>query len=181
MVTGRKLGTICAVSAILLFLLATAANIYLASYRAHVKHSLSVANEVQPGAKIDHLSGLNFDNNPLIVDSGSEALVLLVYSPMCPYCERNWPAWQRAISSFAEKGTRFVSIDVSGTATSAFLRSKGVSSLTAFHRIDNATIKKLKITATPETILIDRNGSVKDVWLGVLDSDDSAQLSREMK
>lgn len=105
--------------------------------------------------------------------------LLLVMSPDCPYCKKNWPMWEALIKNVGPDvdATYF---DVTGkfdkkVSSEYHIRTERL--ITA--PLDSAIMAR--IIGTPTTILIARNGKVRHVWQGVLDTDELGEIAAMSK
>jgi thiol-disulfide isomerase/thioredoxin len=93
--------------------------------------------------------------------------LLLVMSPDCPYCKKNWPMWDALIKE-VPSDVDVTYFDVTGKFDKSLSKAHNIKEdqlITA--PVDSAM--RAHIVGTPTTILIAGNGQVKHVWEGVLD------------
>lgn len=160
----------------------TGANVYL----LHLNRNLSSSSAgtahsaaLPIGKEIRTISGIGFDNAPISIDTSTQkATVLMVYSPVCPYCERNWPNWSSLTKPVQNEKVNFVAVDITGKATPEFLTKKHMARIRSLHRMDPRELVDLNLMETPETILIGADSKVKKTWYGVLSEDNLTELNR---
>ncbi|WP_426270602.1 hypothetical protein ACN9MB_01990 [Dyella kyungheensis] len=100
--------------------------------------------------------------------------LLLVLSPDCPYCKKNWPMWDALIEDLGP-GVDTTYFDVTGKFDQKVSSEHHIPSEQLVTASLDSTIMA-RIIGTPTTILIGRNGKVRHVWQGVLDGDALAQI-----
>lgn len=169
-----------------LCLLMTAANIYLLRVNRTLRISRSgrspIPVEVLKGVLVKEVSGLDFENRAVNIPTfGKKATVLMCFSPVCPFCEKNWPSWSSIISNVSDKDVDFVVIDLTSLATPEFLAGKHIGRAQVVHRLNPKDFVTLNLTLTPLTIVIGSDSKVKNVWTGVLSAEDVASLSKLLK
>jgi len=158
----------------------TAANAYL----LHVNKALRASKvgrvvAVPVGQVVSSISGLGFGDTPVSLStSGKKATVFMVYSPVCPFCEKNWPSWTGLISSNNSQDVNFVVADLTSTATPDFVSKKHSGRAMILHKLNPKDIVDLDLNIVPQTILIGSDSKVKKVWTGVLSVDDIASLNK---
>jgi peroxiredoxin len=170
-----------AISACCIVLLA--ANIALIHQNSQLKAQLSLpppALEVAAGAQMPNLQGFDPDGKPVEVDYGKDPrkVLVLVFSPTCPFCEQNWPKWEHVISSLDRSVVRPVGVDVTSTAKEPFLSQHQLTGLPVIEKVDPKVMLNYRFQLTPQTILLDPNGKVEKVWTGVMTDSSVADLQQ---
>src|SRR5438270_2736883 len=123
-----------AISACCVVLLA--ANIALIHQNQQLKAQLSLPPpvlEAAAGTQVPDLRGFDPDGKPLEVLYGKDPrkVLVLVFSPTCPFCEQNWPKWEQVISSLDRSAVRPVLVDVTSTSQAPFLSQHQLTGRTA--------------------------------------------------
>jgi peroxiredoxin len=162
-------------------LLLLAANIELMHQNSELKSRLSQAPptlEAASGSQMPDLHGFDLKGKPIQVDYGKDPrkVLLLVFSPTCPYCDENWPKWQQVISSINRSAIRPVAVDVTSTASTTFVSQHQLEELPVFLKVDPHAMVSYRLQLTPQTILVDTAGKVEKVWTGVLNDSAVAEL-----
>lgn len=119
--------------------------------------------------------------HPLVYSPDARhAHLLLVMSPDCPYCQKNWPMWEKLVSGLATE-VDVTYFDVTGKFDKQVSKAHDIrDDQLITSSLDSAL--KARITGTPTTVLIADSGAVKHVWQGVLDQkevDDILAMSRQ--
>lgn len=125
-------------------------------------------SEVPVGSVIEPLHGKGIDGKELIVDTERPTL-LLVFSPACGFCKKNWPQWQRLTEGLKEKGVQTVAVDTSSSVTPEYVSLYKFTDATVVQGLSKDVTKKYRFRFTPITILTKGGGVVERSWAGVLD------------
>ena len=161
------------------------ANIALIHQNNQLKAQLSQpspALEVAAGTQLPDLRGFDPDGKPVEVDYGKDPrkVLVLVFSPTCPFCEQNWPKWEQVISSLDRSAVRPVGVDVTSTATAPFLSQHQLTGLPVLEKVDPRVTMNYRFQLTPQTILLDPAGKVEKVWTGVMTDSAVADLKQRV-
>ncbi|MCU1253737.1 MAG: hypothetical protein JWM83_36 [Candidatus Angelobacter sp.] len=170
---------IVAISACSVVLLA--ANFALIHQNQQLKAQLSLpppALEAAAGTQMPDLRGFDPDGKPVEVLYGKDPrkVLVLVFSPTCPFCDQNWPKWEQVISSLDRSVVRPVGVDVTSTAKAPFLSQHQLTGLPVFEKVEPRVMLNYRFQLTPQTILIDSAGKVEKVWTGVLNDSGVSDL-----
>jgi hypothetical protein len=162
-----------------------AANIALIHQNRQLKAQLSLpppVMEATAGAQVPDLRGVDLEGKPVEVLYGKDSrkVLVLVFSPTCPFCDQNWPKWQQVISSLDRSAVRPVLVDVTSTTTAGFVSQHQLSSLPVILKADPRATMDYRMHLTPQTILVDPNGKVEKVWTGVLNDSSLADLKQHL-
>src|SRR4051794_8554037 len=160
-----------AISACCVVLLAV--NIALIHQNSQLKAQLSQpppALELTTGTQMPDLKGFDPEGKPIGVEYGKDPrkVLVLVFSPTCPFCEQNWPKWEQVISSLDRSVVRPVGVDVTSTAKEPFLSQHQLTGLPVVEKVDPRVMLNYRFQLTPQTILLDPAGKVEKVWTGVM-------------
>jgi peroxiredoxin len=162
-----------------------AANIALIHQNSQLKARLELPPpqmEASQGAQMPDLRGTDLEGKPVEVLYGKDSrkVLVLVFSPTCPFCDQNWPKWQQVISSLDRSAVRPVLVDVTSTTTAGFVSQHQLSSLPVILKADPRATVDYRMHLTPQTILVDPNGKVEKVWTGVLNDSSLADLKQHL-
>lgn len=166
-------------------LLLLAINIALILQNSRLKAQLSLPPptlEAATGAQMPDLRGFDLAGKPVQVLYGKDQrkVLLLVYSPTCPFCDENWPRWQQLISSLNRSTVRPVAVDVTSTTSANFVSQHQLAELPVFQKVDPRDVVNYRFQLTPQTILLDHEGRVEKVWTGVLNDSAVAELKQRL-
>jgi hypothetical protein len=126
------------------------------------------------GTKIQKLEGLALDgsrlNLPFAVDS--KRTILFVFSTTCRVCDLNWPAWKSIQQSADARRYRLAYANVRSSLSRAYLSQHNILDELVFAELDPRSIVALNLVVTPITVLLGADGTVEDVWPGLLEGDE---------
>jgi peroxiredoxin len=162
-----------------------AANIALIHQNGQLKAQLSQpppALELTTGTQMPDMRGFDPDGKPVEVLYGKDPrkVLVLVFSPTCPFCEQNWPKWEQVISSLDRSVVRPVGVDVTSTSKEPFLSQHELTGLPVFEKVEPKVMMNYRFQLTPQTILLDPDGKVEKVWTGVMTDSAVADLKQRM-
>jgi len=166
-------------------LLLLAANIALIHQNRQLKARLCAPSpqmEAAHGAQMPDLKGFDVAGKPLEVAYGKDPrkVLVLVYSPTCPFCEQNWPRWEAMIASLDRSAVRPVAVDVTSNSNESFVQQHQLAGLPVFQKVDPQATVNYRFQLTPQTILVDSTGKVEKVWTGVLNDSAMAELKQRL-
>lgn len=172
-----------AISACCVVLLA--ANIALIHQNNQLKSQLSLpppSLEAAAGTQMPDLRGFDPEGKPVEVEYGKDPrkVLVLVFSPTCPFCDQNWPKWEQVISSLDRSVVRPVGVDVTSTAKAPFLSQHQLTGLPVFEKVEPRVMLNYRFQLTPQTILLDPAGKVEKVWTGVMTDSAVADLKQRI-
>ena len=166
-------------------LLLLAANIALLHQNSKLKAQLSAppsALEAAVGAQVPDLHGFDIAGKPLEVLYGKDPrkVLVLVYSPTCPFCDQNWPRWQQLISSLDRSVVRPVLVDVTSNTDAGFIAQHQLAELPVLLKVEPRATMNYRFQLTPQTILVGPDGKVEKVWTGVLNDSSLGELKQRL-
>lgn len=166
-------------------LLLLCANVALIRQNSQLKARLALpppALEASAGAQVPDLRGVDPEGKPVEVLYGKDSrkVLVLVFSPTCPFCDQNWPGWQRVISSLDRSAVRPVAVDVTSATTAGFVLQHQLAGMPVLLKVDPRATLDYRFQLTPQTILVDPAGKVEKVWTGVLNDSSLAELQQRV-
>jgi len=111
-------------------------------------------------------------------DEEQQRTLLLVFSSTCPACESNMPVWNVLLAGERPASVRVLGIQTDLAAGAAPHDGGPPCPIYAVGPPARAPFDRLPYV--PATVVIDREGRVRDVWFGVLGADQQAELQREI-
>jgi hypothetical protein len=101
----------------------------------------------------------------------SEKLLIIGFSPDCPYCKANQSGWQVLAGKIRErKGWRVMWVSRDSTnGTLDYCRTQGIPFSEVVAEPPESTYVQLGLRAVPKMILIGPGGIVEKVWSGQLE------------
>jgi peroxiredoxin len=162
-----------------------AANIALLRQNRQLKAQIALPSptlEAAVGAQMPDLKGFDPEGKPVEVHYGQDPrkVLVLVFSPTCPFCDQNWPKWEQVISSLDRSAIRPVAVDVTSTTAPPFVSQHQLTTLPVFLKVDPTATVTYRFQLTPQTILVDPSGKVEKVWTGVLNDSAMADMRQRM-
>lgn len=157
----------------------TGANLYVLRVNKALRdYVTSNARAVQEGTVVSTISGLGIDDNPVSVSTArNKATVVMVFSPTCPYCKKNWPAWASLIHQTTNPSINFVLVDITSTVTHQFLETKQIERTQVIRKLDPAQFVALNLNLTPQTIVIGSDSKVREVFTGAMTPEEITKLA----
>jgi hypothetical protein len=121
------------------------------------------------GSTISSLRGQTITNEKVVLDMShrQRSSLLMVLSPVCPYCKVNFPNWKSLIPSLSSD--QVVWVDITGKADEAYEKSASLPKPTELIRLDPEERTLYDLSVTPTTVVLDSHGTVKWAFAGVLD------------
>jgi hypothetical protein len=126
---------------------------------------------------------LDYRGQPTTIDYGNDhrGTLVLVFSPLCGWCAKNWPAWKDAIARIDTKRVNVVAVDLLGTLPPDCVARFKIDALRIVYMPDPATTKQYRLGTTPQTILIGADARVRRVWSGPLTSEQRRELGESIE
>lgn len=158
-------------------------NVLLVRQNRQLKAQLALppaAYEIPAGSQVPDLSGYDFRRAPFRVAFGQDPrkVLILVYSPTCGFCAKNWPQWWKLMAELDPASVRAVAVDITNTSTAAFLAEHRLNDMPVLMQVEPNARMKYRFQLTPQTILIDASGKVEKIWSGVLSDGAVAELQQ---
>jgi hypothetical protein len=111
---------------------------------------------------------------------GIHPTLVLVFSPDCGSCKRNWPAWKQVIAAAREKA-RVVAVNIAGQVTTEYIKSHDMADVAVLTTPTYATRAAYNLRRTPTTMLLSPTGQLKQIWIGVLSEADRTTLMSQLQ
>jgi hypothetical protein len=139
------------------------------------------ALEVKRGTHVPPIEGLDPDGRWASVGfQEGRPLVVLVFSPRCAFSDKNWANWS-VLAPVIDRRARAVYVDVSKTADRSYLSTHPTGRAPVVVKPDAKAISSYNLSMTPQTILVDGDGTVQKVWSGVLGDEDLADIQARLE
>lgn len=135
---------------------------------------------LKAGEKIEAMNVLDLEGNQKMIalENTGKKTLLFVFTTTCPSCAKNLPYWRDIISVVDGAKTEILGISTHDIGqTKAYQREHDLS-WPVTSTTDSTFIKKYKVNAVPQTILIDEHGKVQQVWLGLLTVEQVKQIKK---
>jgi hypothetical protein len=100
--------------------------------------------------------------------------LLLVLSPVCPYCRVNFHNWRDLLQGVSPD--RVVWVDLTSTADARYMTTVGIPAKANFILLNADDTNQNRLIATPTTVLLDPHGVVRWSSSGIMSGEQVAQL-----
>lgn len=147
------------------------------------------ANALKPGEIMVPITGTDLNGQPYqvqYVKDGRKQL-LMFFSPSCQFCVQQAPIWRDVLNQL--DSSRFNVVGIIGDRENKDEVRRHVDELGYFKTrtalpvvaVNNETLARYKLTATPTTILIDNSGKVEHAWVGKWDQAKTTDVVAALK
>ena len=116
-------------------------------------------NQVKPGDRLASLAGWDWGTH--------DRTLVLVLRKGCHFCEDSAPFYQRLVAKQQQDGSKAAIVAVFPDAADAaeeVVRSEALG----VRAVGGVPLEKLKVPGTPALLLVDRDGTVLNAWIGML-------------
>jgi peroxiredoxin len=147
------------------------------SLRASVGTRPSV---LHPGNIVPSLSGTDLDGKDFTLSYSNDPrkVVLLVFSPRCGFCTRNMPNWKALLQSLDRKSYRIVAVSIISDGVKEYVSQQKLTDIPIIAEVDPKSRVSYEMNVTPQTILIDSDGKVEKLWVGLLSPDERSEIEQ---
>ena len=126
-------------------------------------------NEVKAGDRLARLDGWDW--------GAHDRSLVLVLKKGCHFCEDSAPFYQRLAAQQQEARSNTAIVAVFPDAADAVKEAVQAEAL-GVHALAGVPLEKLKVSGTPSVLLVDRNGTVVNVWIGMLSPRQELEVMR---
>jgi thiol-disulfide isomerase/thioredoxin len=123
-----------------------------------------------------HGKGLDGQELTISYKNVDRETLLLIFSPTCPHCKRNWPVWRDLAGEAA--GRRVVFVNVGGELPPNFSQVYSFDSAAVVAETNPESVLKYSLFEFPMTILVSPDGHSEKVWVGELGSSDVVDIKK---
>jgi hypothetical protein len=111
---------------------------------------------------------------PGVTWSDSEETVVLALSDKCKYCTESAPFYKQLAAQIAQRsGVRVLAVfPQEPNAGKKYLDDLGIS----VGDVKQATLDSIGVRATPTLLIVDKSGTVKQSWVGLLKGDRETEV-----
>jgi hypothetical protein len=145
------------------------------SHLQRLNDLLNTASKLQPGTSVPPLVGFDGKGSKVTYSYGEDPrdTLLFVLSPGCHACEENWPNWTRVIKKLNGQTTRLLLANVTSNlpVTSDYVAKHEIAGVPILAEVAAESLQAYRMAYTPQTILIGRDGIVREVYTGQLRED----------
>ena len=117
------------------------------------------SNEVKAGDRLPRLDGWDWGSH--------DRTLVIALRKGCHFCEDSAPFYQRLLAQQQQEGSNTAMLAVFPDAADAAkeaVQSEGLG----VQALAGVPLERLKVSGTPTLLLVDRNGTVLNAWIGML-------------
>jgi thioredoxin-related protein len=118
--------------------------------------------QVEKGERFDQLKG--------VVPAGTNRALVVALAPGCHYCNESMPFYKQLID---ERNKKSSPVKVIAAVRSEQEKAEEAQKFAGVGTQPDSMVQidfsKIKVPGTPTLLLVDNNGKVLDVWVGMLD------------
>lgn len=144
------------------------------------------ADSLKPGETVTTpIVGTDLKGQPYQMHNRNDGKrhLLLFFSPSCPYCIQQGPIWVNVLNLI--DSSRFEIIGIVGDREDKQKVASHADGLGYFKTrialpvifVNDETLARYKLTATPTTLLIDSTGKVEHAWMGKWNKSNIAEVA----
>ena len=134
---------------------------------------------LKAGSVAPTLAGLDIDGNKLAFAFGGNnhvKSILFVLSPRCAYCEKNMSNWKAITNRIDSKSYRIIAVSLVSEGLKEYLEKHQMAGISVIAELDPRSTEAYGFNLTPQTLLIDSDGRVENIWTGILEPNDLREL-----
>jgi peroxiredoxin len=159
-------------------------NLFLVIQNRNLKTE-SVAQKwvLQKGQSVRPLSGIDINNEKRNLEwsRDNRKTLLFIFSPKCSFCVENMPTVKSLLAKIDSASYRIVFVSTMNEGTKDFVEQYGIQNFQIITEVDPASKIEYEMKLTPQTILIDPNGKVEQVWIGLMqESENKSEIEKSL-
>jgi peroxiredoxin len=139
--------------------------------------------EPKVGMKMSHFSGFNEKDEEVSFEWGKDnrKTLVLVFSPTCGFCKKNMANWQAILKDIDR--TKFRPLLVSGITTNVmeFIEYYKIENVPILFRPEPKLVVEYAMHITPQTIIMDSNGTVEKTWIGAFQPEQKSEIEQTLE
>ena len=138
------------------------------------------AMALQEGTIVPAISGLDLNGNKISLNYQDDPrkAIMLVFSPRCAYCTENMPNWQSIAQSIDPKQYRIMAVSTTAEGVKDYVAQNGFPNVPIIADVEPKSRVTYEMNVTPQTILIDSQGRVEKVWIGLIQPNELTEVQR---
>lgn len=168
------------VALVILSVVMLSLNVALAVQNRRLKAEVAVPQALLPqsGKKVQKLEGVGLDGSRMNLqfDVDRRKTLLFIFSTTCGICDINWPAWKSIQRTTNVRQYRLVYANIRSSLPAIYLSKHDVYGEVIFADLDPRSIVTLNLTLTPLTVLLGSDGTIENVWPGLLEGDELTRV-----
>jgi peroxiredoxin len=107
---------------------------------------------------------------------GEPHTVIFWFGPTCDYCEKNVDFWKRISSEYSSDRIRFVGMFAGNPGEAKEYVARHALEFPVVCADNSFIVDSYQGHVLPQTVLINPNGTIRDVWPGVVEEDREAAI-----
>ena len=179
--SGYKISKKAAILFVLLVTALIALNASLIIQNRSLRASAGTRSPVlHPGTIVPSLSGKDLDGKDFTLSYTNDPrkVVLLVFSPRCGFCNRNMPNWKAILQSLDRNSYRIVAVSILSDGVKEYVSQQKLTDVPIIAEVDPKGRVSYEMNVTPQTILINSDGKVEKLWIGLFSPDDRSDVEQ---
>ena len=135
---------------------------------------------LKEGTIVPAISGLDLNGNKISLNYQDDPrkAIMLVFSPRCAYCTENMPNWQSIAQSIDPKLYRVMAVSVTSDGVKEYVAKNGFPNVPIIADVEPRSRVAYEMNVTPQTILIDSQGRVEKIWVGLIKPDERTEMKQ---
>jgi len=167
------------VSSVVIIALLTLEVILLMTQNRQLRETCAVSSGgiMKSGEQVQEFDMISFDNaiHPFKYSDRAKQYLFFILSPGCSYCENNLVQWNMIFASSRNRNVDIFGISLSPAEIAAsYVTEKNIPFNTV--AVDSSFARKYKVVGTPQTMLINGDGTVQQVWVGELNENQTNEI-----
>jgi peroxiredoxin len=139
--------------------------------------------EPKVGMKMSYFSGFNEKGEEVSFEweKDKRKTLVLVFSPTCGFCKKNMVNWQAILKDIDR--TKFRPLLVSGITTNVmeYLEYYKIENVPILFQPEPKLVVEYAMYMTPQTILMDSNGTVEKNWMGAIQPEQKSEIEQMLE
>jgi peroxiredoxin len=135
---------------------------------------------LHPGTIVPSLSGKDLDGKDFTLSYSNDPrkVVLLVFSPRCGFCNSNMPNWKAMLQGIDRNSYRIVAVSIISDGVKEYVSQQKLTDIPIIAEVDPKSRVSYEMNVTPQTMLINSDGKVEKLWIGLLSPDERSDVEQ---
>jgi peroxiredoxin len=135
---------------------------------------------LKEGTIVPALSGLDLNGNKINLNYQDDPrkAIMLVFSPRCALCTENMPNWQSIAQSIDPKLYRIMAVSTTSDGVKEYVAKSGFPNVPIISDVEPRSRVTYEMNVTPQTILIDSQGRVEKIWVGLIQPNERTEMKQ---
>jgi peroxiredoxin len=132
------------------------------------------------GSVVPSLSGKDLDGKDFTLSYSNDPrkVVLLVFSPRCGFCTKNMPNWQAILQNLDRNSYCIVAVSIVSEGVKEYANQHKLTDVPIIAEVDPKSRVSYEMNVTPQTILINPNGKVEKLWIGMFSPTERSEIEQ---